>query len=202
MDTIIQVDGYNDTLITYYQHSFRSDFKIRNVRHCFESTYISGCKGFHTGFSPSQTERTFISYWGQNSGNKTVFAERSESFDKQISNELTINLGESVMVCLDSKRSLITAKINNEEKKLHFPNIKNTKTWYAYIDAGSNCKYPSSASVKVNLGKKKFNNTMPVGYAPFVYFCDMFPDNICTRASSRVSLLLNNYIVFILTSSR
>ena len=44
------------------------------------------------------------------------------------------------MVCLDSMNSLITAKVNNEERNHTIINISDTKTWYAFIDAGGYCK--------------------------------------------------------------
>ena len=190
------------TVVTYNGYSFRSNFMIPIVRHCFETTFISGCKGYHTGFSPSNTERTFITHWGQSIANKPSFAGRSPDVNSAYTNGLTLNEGSTVMTCLDSKISLITAKINNEEKKLTFNKVKDTKTWYAYIDAGGNCaSLNNNATVKVNLGKKKFNNTMPEGYAPFIYgYYDIINDIRCTNMYHRMSPLIYCIMTLVLVS--
>lgn len=189
------------TVETYNTYSFRSDFMIPEVKHCFEATFVSGCKGFHAGFSPSKTERTFVSYWGLSLNNAPSFAERDSTKNNAYSNGLTINKGDIVMMCLDTENSLVTAKINNKERNLTF-SIQSTKTWYAYIDAGSNCGSTNRTTVKVNLGKKKFNNKIPKGYAPFIYgFYDIINDIRCTNSKNHISQLLHCLVIFILLSS-
>lgn len=186
------------TRVVYHWKSFRSDFYVPIVKHCFEATYVSGCKNFHTGFSPQKSIRSFVSYSGT-----SVFSQYSSTINKATSNGLEANIGDIVMTCFDSESSLITAKINNIEKRLTYSIIEdnNNETWYAYIDASSGCSSPNSATLKINLGKKKFNNTIPEGYAPFIYgFYDKINNIRCTRVASPVSFRLYAYMSLILIS--
>ena len=190
------------TVETYHTYSFRSNFMIPIVKHCFETTFVSGCKGYHTGFSLSNAERIFVSHWALSTSNVPVFAERSTSFVDTYDNGLTINEGSVVMACLDSKNLLITAKINNEERNHTIIKVSDTKTWYAFVDAGSNCKSSDKATVKVNLGKKKFNNTMPEGYAPFVYgYYDIINNIRCANINRRMSPFLYHVLILVWASS-
>ena len=202
MGGIIRGSSHITTVETYNQNSFRSNFMIPIVKHCFETTFVSGCKGYHTGFSPSSTERIFVSHWALSSSNVPIFIEIGPNIDGRFENYLEVKEGSIVMVCLDSMNSLITAKVNNEERNHTIIKISDTKTWYAFIDAGANCKSPNKATVKVNLGKKKFNNTMPEGYAPFVYgYYDIINCVRCTNVNRGMHPLLYCLMIFVLVSS-
>ena len=182
-----------NTRIVYYKHSFRSDFSISKVKHCFEATYVSGCIGFHAGFSPQKSERVFVSYTGV-----PTFSEYSSTINTGYNNELEIKEGETVMVCLNSETSLITAKINNKEKNHIFSsNIGNSNTWYAYLDAAGICASPQNTTLKINLGKNSFINSIPEGYAPFIYGYYDKRNFLCTRATPQTHLI-SLYSVLIL----
>ena len=151
------------TVKVYHRHTIRSTFMISKVKHCFEATYSSGCQGFEVGFASHGTQRSFVAYCGT-----SKFWDIDSTVFNQYPHQLSINTGDTVMVCLDSENSIITAKTKNKEESTKY-SIVNLKTWYAYVDAESSCPSSSSAVLKVNLGKTKFNNTMPKGYAPFIY---------------------------------
>ena len=202
MGRFIRASSPITTVETYYSYSFRSNFMIPIVKHCFEATFVSGCKGFHTGFSPSNTDRIFVSHWALSTFDFPAFEEKGTNFNDPYNNSLTINKGSVVMVCLDSNNSLITVKINNEERNHTIKKVNDTKMWYAFIDAGANCPSSNKATVKVNLGKKKFNNTMPEGYAPFIYgYYDIINNIRCTNINRRMSSHLYHMLILVWVSS-
>ena len=183
----------------YHKATFRSNFFLSKVKHCFEATLTSSCRGFHIGFSPTIKERSFVSFCPDFS-NKPIFVERFESSDLQINTDLSMIQGEAVMACLDSSTSSIKAIVNNQTREYTFTKIADTKEWYALIDATSYCTQTSSASLSVNLGNVIFKNTIPKGYSPFIKGC--FQSNLCNRKTScltRRSHIMHIYITLITT---
>ena len=67
---------------------------------------------------------------------------------------------------------------------------RNSNSWYAYIDAGSNCAYHNNTTVKVNLGKKEFVNKMPNRFFLFIYgYHDLKNGISCAKVEDRTHLL-------------
>ena len=151
----------------YYKATFRSNFFLSKVKHCFEATLTSSCKGFHIGFSPTIKERSFVSYCPYFQSGQT-FLELFESSDIKASTNLAMTQGESVMACLDSSTSSIKTIVNNQTREYTYTKIADTHMWYALIDATSYCTQTIPESLSGNLGNVIFNNTIPEGYYPFI----------------------------------
>ena len=148
----------------FYRQTQRSNFYIEEVTHCFEATYVGGCEGFEFGFTPSNYVRTFVILWYPSA---PYVAEKFNENDYTYKLDITPVINEAVMVCLNSTNSTFSVIINNEMRSFQYSYIKDSRRWYAMIDAGSSCQN-TLVNVTVNLGRKQFVNKIPNGYSPFI----------------------------------
>lgn len=183
-----------------YKETHRSDFFASKVKHCFEAKLKSGCGYAHIGFIPNNYERNFVSYWKTNNDITYLLELISENqYKTQITNDASV--GSTVMVCLDSEKSLFTSIINGKTNNRTYTNIKHSLTWYAFVDTDAYCG-SSKQSFEVNLGMCNFVNAMPFGYKRFInaYYKNKYQLNISCRCKRLYSTI--PFIYFILVASK
>lgn len=183
------------TVLTYFRYSYRSKFLIKNAKHCFETTFNSGCNSYHTGFSPYKNAREFASYISYGSFVEKLKNENEHTTAASIS----LKQGDTVMSCLDTKQSQIYAIANRASQTYTYTTITKTSTWYAYVDTTSSCSTNNPTNVTINLGMKGFVNDMPEGYLPFItqYYMNIGKQQCTPRSTSHIS---QYYLVILILS--
>ena len=116
-----------------YQQTHRSNFFIKDVKHCFETTYVDECRFMEIGFTPNNYDRTFITFYNYGVNSKSSLLERYDNKDNNTIVDLFLTINKTIMVCLDSLNSNFTIVLNNETRSRTFSNIKNYRSWYAAI---------------------------------------------------------------------
>lgn len=183
---IIYADKEINNITQYHKGTYRSNFYISKVKHCFEATLNNGCENIHIGFSPVSSGRNFISLW---KSSQVVFLERA-SDSSQLSHNIdaTMMKGETFMVCLDSTNKRFMSIIGDKTNEVTYSIMQSSEAWYAITDASNGCTNTPS-NIGVNLGMKKFKNKMPQGFKQLIYGYSLYK----FKCQQRITLMRKRY---------
>ena len=167
-------------------NKFRSNLVLSSALHCFEFTWKSSVnQGYYMiGFSNSETSEEFISYY--HCGGEPIFWPRLET---TINVGLSINIGETGMVCINSSSNLLTV-IKGEMKKEYTMTIYTSPstTWNVFSRSGGG---DAIDILSLNLGKHPFVNVIPTGYSP--YISPIISSHHSSQFISNISLTVSFY---------
>jgi hypothetical protein len=167
---IIYAEFETNEVEAFHKNTFRTNFFLRTVKHRFEARYISGCISRHIGFSPTSSERTFISFTLNSYWDYLYFLEYLNQSSQSRSGYYNYNFSsfDTLMVCLDVLNSKFITVFLNQTLEYTISHINDTKTWYGMIDTTSSCTQSNPSIVEVNLGRKSFSNNIPNGFSPLI----------------------------------
>ena len=138
---------------------FRSSISRKTIKHCYEFTVLKRTHdAIEAGFSCSYNQRTFVSIYQYNQGILHMINSKSMFY----SCEIKYQENEAIELCYDSQTSKFSI-IKGTENCTQTLKFSNPITWFAYLDSGTE----GENIVSLNLGRKRFVNSLPAGYSPW-----------------------------------
>ena len=168
------------TIGSYSDH-FRSKTSRELKKYCFEFTKVSGSDSYVVGFAGSnnlESNVVIITY-----ENLFMFCDTGNSFKKY---SATIDRTKPVMACIDPSLNKFSLKHNNIQYTATTSTISAFKRLYLHVQEYN---APNPATVSINVGFKKFSNTLPAGYLPW---CGK--NMICESKKKRFLVLLKDIV--------
>ena len=147
---------------------YRSHSLHQTVKNCIEGTYLDSAPSYHIGFSPSASERIFLSLLRGTEDRIQLMKKNLSKEEYIVTKDIPIEKGETYLVCLDSEKKILLAKYGETINTAKYNGFDHENEWYAYFDGGVLAEKQDN-HVLMNLGYTAFKNSLPDGYFPWNY---------------------------------